>query len=182
MPMRGWLFWIFATILLMVGVHLATILFIPRFEGGKRAKDAMEAGELNKLTILSTPKKVYEVLGETNPDLIYAICPFDITQKPVIVTAKVPSRYWSMAIYSDDGDNLYTLNDQQVGVEAFYAELVLEGRSGPPSGANTPREGESLTIRSPSERGIIIFRSFAGDRSERERAREQLAQTTCSTS
>ncbi len=178
--MKGSLFWIFATILLAVGVHLATILLIPRLEGGERAKEAMAAGELNKLTILNSNEMAYKVLGETNPDLVYAICPFDITQKPVVVTAKVPGRYWSMAVYSDDGDSLYTLNDKQVGVEAFYAKLVRESSSGPPSGSAAPRDGESLTIRSPSDRGIIIFRSFAGDNAERERAREQLAQTTCS--
>lgn len=179
--MRGWLFWIFATILLMVCVHLGTVLLSPRLEGSQRVQVAMNAGELNRLSVLESPQKVYDVLGEVNRDMVYAICPFDVTQRPITITARVPDRYWSMAVYGEDGTSLYTLNDKQVGVDSFFAELKLdtEGVASPDEAAQ--RDGESLTIRSPFERGIIIFRSFAADGAERDRVRTDLLQTQCST-
>ena len=179
--MKGWLFWIFATILLMVSVHLATVLLSPRLEGSQRVQVAMNSGELNRLSVITSPEKVYDALGETNLDMVYAICPFDVTQRPITISAKVPDRYWSMAVYGEDGSSLYTLNDKQVGVDSFFAELKLDTEvlSSPDEAAQ--RDGESLTIRSPFERGIIIFRRFAADRAERDRVLAELAQTQCST-
>ena len=180
--MRSFFFWIFVTLLLAVTVHIGTVLMVPRLEGGARVVKAMRGGDLNRLTVLKDFEQARKVLGVSNSDMVYAICPFDITQRPVIVSARVPNRYWSMSVYGEDGSSLYTLNDKQAGVESFSAELRLNGQSGLIAPSNDQRGNESLVIRSSSERGIIIFRSFATDSAERERATEQLGQTTCSNS
>jgi len=179
--MKGFFFWIFATLLLAVVVHIGTVLMVPRLEGGGRVTNAMRGGDLNRLTVLATSERAYKVLRVSNSDLVYAVCPFDITQRPMIVSARVPDRYWSMSIYGEDGSSLYTLNDIQVGVQSFSAELRLQGQDGFAQTDTGQRDNERLVVRSSSERGIIIFRAFASDASEHERAAEQLAQTTCST-
>ncbi len=179
--MKKLMFWVFVTLLLAVAVHIATVLMIPRLEGGARVSRAMSGGDLNQLTVLKSEEEAQRVLGIANPDLVYAVCPFDITQRPIIISAQVPDRYWSMSVYAEDGSTLYTLNDQQAGVQAFVAELRLDSESSLVPSQTVQGNSESLVIRSAFERGVVIFRAFAGETALQQRAREQLAQTRCST-
>ncbi|MGI9374055.1 MAG: DUF1254 domain-containing protein [Hyphomicrobiales bacterium] len=179
--MKKFLFWVFVTLLLAVAVHISTVFMVPRLEGGARVTKAMSGGDLNRLTVLTSEKDAQSILGIANPDLVYAVCPFDITQRPIFISAQVPGRYWSMSVYGEDGSTLYTLNDKQAGVQSFTAELRLNGQNSIVPTQAVQGNSESLVIQSAFERGVVVFRAFAGESAQRQRAREQLSQTRCTT-
>jgi uncharacterized membrane protein len=95
-----------------------------------------------------------------SPDLAYAVCVWDVSRRPLRIRAdpKWP-RYWSLALYADNSDNFYVLNDRMAGSRAVDLWLVSPhaGDLGtrPPAGA--------LRITAPTDKGLLLMRVLVGD-------------------
>jgi hypothetical protein len=49
-----------------------------------------------------------------SPDLLYALCPFDVRQQPLRIQADPhPPGYWSIALYAANSDNFFVLNEHR---------------------------------------------------------------------
>ncbi|MEM1579006.1 MAG: DUF1254 domain-containing protein [Archaeoglobaceae archaeon] len=87
-----------------------------------------------------------------SPDILYSACVFDLSDKDLLITARVPEfTYWSVSFYALNTDNFFVVNDQSVRGE-FRAVLSLN-------------KSCKDCIISPSSKGIIIFRIFIPDNS-----------------
>jgi uncharacterized membrane protein len=104
-----------------------------------------------------------------SPDLLYALCRYDVTDRPLRVRASPASPaspapaapgggYWSVALYAANTDNFYVLNDLQAAGRPADLVIVAPG-SGPVNAAPT-----AAVVRSPSARGLVLMRVLiAGD-------------------
>jgi len=99
-----------------------------------------------------------------SPDLLYALCRFDVSDKPLRVRA-APGRsegregsaggnlgYWSVALYAANTDNFYVLNDRQAAGRPLDLVIVPPG-SGAVNAAPT-----AAVVRAPSARGLVLMR------------------------
>ena len=108
-----------------------------------------------------------------SPDLLYAICFYDLSEGPITVPAPVPARYWSLQFYQMNTDNFAGITNQR---EQAYrigstAEVMLVS-----DGQNAPEfAGEVFT--SPTTRGVMLLRASAiGDSLE---SRQAMAASSC---
>jgi len=113
-----------------------------------------------------------------SPDMLYSICLIDVAQGPVHITAHPELRsYWSIALYADNSDNYFVLNDRQAGTRPVDLWVVPDDaspvRKAAPAGATV--------VVAPSRRGLLLMRVLTGnytvEKDVLEKARRSLACT-----
>ena len=94
-----------------------------------------------------------------SPDLLYALCPFDVRQQPFRIQADPhPPGYWSIALYAANSDNFFVLNDRQAA--GAPVDLVLVG---PETGKASALPAGAKVVTAPSGRGLLLMRVLVGD-------------------
>lgn len=107
-----------------------------------------------------------------SPDLLYTACVFDLGEGPVRVQAEVPDTYWSVAFYAANSDNFLTINDR--ALPSRKLDLLLVGPE-----AASPTGGSARIVRSPSRRGIVLFRTLLLDPADLPRLDSVRQMTGC---
>ncbi len=96
----------------------------------------------------------------------------DVSARPVKLTATVPDdTYWSLSLYADNTDNFFVVNDRKMAGKSFTVNLVgvdsVQASAEPMAVApNIDSSQATFLVRSPSKRGIALFRILV-DREER---------------
>jgi len=167
---KGVLPYIAATLVASVLVHLGTVVTVP-----------YAVMLLTKVTTGAEPNRIVHgslVTAESrdvvrpSPDLLYSACPFDLSEGPLRVTARVPETYFSISAFADNTDNFFVLNDQQVDVDQVAIVLVTEDQH------HSPKPAERVVV-APSVEGVVIFRILIEDRNAPDRAFEVQRQADC---
>ena len=177
--MRRFLFWSTAMVLLAAATHIITSVFFPRLEREDTVAALMSASETNTLTVLDDETKLKDILRGVPPDMAFAICPYDISERPIAISAPLPDTYWAVSIFEPSGRNIYTLNDTQVGTDEFAA-LIVQGEAKTTAEEDTSqRQGGGIVIHTTQAQGVVVIRSLVPDLASRKRAHALLAQTEC---
>jgi uncharacterized membrane protein len=177
--MSGRVFWVAATILLAIVVHLTYVLFAPGDSVGRKLQAMRTLAGVNSLKVLSANDS-RSFLGGEGPGLVHAICVFDLGKGEVKAEAPIPRGYWSVSIYTAHGTNIYTLNDRQAQVD--FLSLVLRKASAlreteNPVGVDSTLEKIFIDVTEPT--GVIVMRAALPDEPARARIEEELARARC---
>jgi uncharacterized membrane protein len=143
--------WVGLTLLLGAVVHFGLVLAIPYVVGIRLRSMA----ERNTIVHGAKPTADFNPIRRSSPDLIYSVCPYDLSEGPLHITAPIPGTYMSVSCFALNTDNFYVKNDRQV--EDWF-DFVLIGPSMP-----EPEAPGSDIVRSPTRTGGILFRYFVGD-------------------
>ncbi len=177
--MRRFLFWSMAIVLLAAAAHIVTSVFFPRLEREDTVAALMAISKPNTLMVLEDQAKVKEVLRGVPTDMAFAVCPYDISERPISISAPLPDTYWAVSIFEPSGRNIYTLNDTQVGTNNFAA-VIIQGEAKTAAEEDTSkREGGGIVIHTNEPQGVVVIRAFVPDLASRKRAHALLAETEC---
>ncbi|MBN9261755.1 MAG: hypothetical protein J0J14_12915 [Hyphomicrobium sp.] len=161
-------------------VHITSTLAIP-YMGASTAFDRVSAGlTLNAMRVLPPAAPGSELLPFSDPVHQLAICPFDLNDGLLTVTATLPDPGWSLAIYTQHGDNFYAV--AAAGLRQPDVTLVLE-----PSratllnlfGIGTAPNFDPSRIQAPEHRGLVVVRAPRHGRAFEERTAAMLARARC---
>jgi uncharacterized membrane protein len=177
--MRRRIFWTVAVVLLATVAHLGVVLFAPMVDVGRRMAAFEAAAPANSLRKVPPVGPGRSILVEPSPDISYAFCRFDISTQPLKVSAPIPDSYWSLSIYSDTGENLYTINDAQTGVRRLELVIVDALQAEPEGGAILDVPEDSFHYASPVRHGLVLLRGYIPDRSQRQIIDSTIASATC---
>ena len=97
-----------------------------------------------------------------SPDLIYSAGAYDVSQRPLHITAPTTGSYMSLSLYADNMDNFFVQNDLAVTGGKF--DLVLIG-----SHTKASQQPGVRLVRAPSDTGVMVFRFFAGEGADAKR-------------
>lgn len=163
--MNAWALRIGAMLAIAAGVHLLAVWALPRLimhkvlstapvELGARSAAQAEATVYFPPMTDATQRRI--VLP--SPDLLYAVCRFDVSQAPLRIRAdpKLPG-YWSVALYAANSDNFLVVNDRQLASKPL--DLVVVGKGARP--ANLPA-GVRVVV-APTARGLVLMRVLVAD-------------------
>ena len=178
--MKKILFWSVSILLLASAVHIITAVVMPRLEREKTLNALVSSMKSNQLTLVTGKNRENFILSGVPSDLAIALCPFDISSAPLAITAPLPGSYWSVSIFNLAGENIYTINDKQVGTNQFSALIMGEADQTIEAEDSSKRKGEGIVIRSQTDQGIVLLRTFVPDGAALRRVEEVLAQTSCS--
>jgi uncharacterized membrane protein len=157
--MSLWLRRIGITLALAALFHAAAIWLLP--SGIVALFTARSAGRLgiNHAAALPLPTDLSRSVVRPSPDLLYAICLFDVTDRPLILESDLPDNYWSLSVFASNSDNVFAVNDRQV--QGSHPRYLLARDAKPPG--LPPDLAELPVIQTPSATGVVLFRNLLLD-------------------
>ena len=162
-----WLRWIAAILLCGWLGQFPLAMLVPRLVMEGLYSKVEERTGHNQLAVPSRPDANSRWVVRPSPDLWYATCLYNLEQGPVVISAPVPERYWSMQFYQMNTDNFAGISNQRdqrfrVGT---HVEVTLVGPD-----AN-PADHSGEVFQSPTARGVMLLRvSGIGDDSQAQAA------------
>jgi uncharacterized membrane protein len=153
---RGWVLWIGATLGIAVLVHAVTILALPR---RIMAKTLARMGAPNTMYFGRRPDEVSRRVVRPSPDLLYAACPFDLSQGPLRTFAQIPHwTYWSVAGFDAATNNFFVRNDLQAAGDSIEIIVLRPGMARPRDDALA-----RIVVYAPTAKGLFLLRYLIND-------------------
>jgi uncharacterized membrane protein len=170
MSARAWIGWIAATLAVAFVVHFGSMMLLPHLVMNRALA---QMGAANTIHHGRRADATSHGVVRPSPDLLYSSCPFDLSKGPVRVRAPIPpNTYWSVSAFDDATDNFFVENDRQA--KDSMVDFILVG----------PHRGKQPVgriVRSPSERGLILFRTLIADEKNFAALDAGRRQATCGT-
>ena len=95
---------------------------------------------LNRMVVLPAPASGKQILPYLQPDMLYAMCRYELTGGPVSVTAAVSGPGWVLSLHTPEGDNFYVMPGQQLRRGEVSFLLVPSGSAKPLTLSGTPAQ------------------------------------------
>ena len=178
--MSGRSFWVLSFLLLTAACHLGFILFLPGVDSKSLYQDLVALTGTNRLKALDV-REASQLSSSSDAKLVHAVCAFDLSRGPVQLKAKFPQSYWSVNVYSTNGDVLYTLNDRQANTSNLSIIISKSGGAVDANAAsgNAPAANSDIEVVSDEPRGLAVLRSSLVNVRERKRVTDILSQSAC---
>ena len=174
------LYWLIAAFALAVTVHAGSVLFAPGFLF-ERNLDRL-TNDVPDNTFFILPQEAQSrIFPEYPPGTVFGFCRFNLTSGPITLDASLPDGIWTLTVYSRFGKTLYTVNDEQSGVDQFSLQLdmapgILDIFS---TKEDDPVATSGWKVLSSDERGFALFWVPSADQALRDSRSETLAKSSC---
>lgn len=134
--------------------HAGLLYFGPSLIMGRVMGAMSGMAGMNAIAHAPRPTADTDRVVRSSPDLLYSICAYDVTEKPLRIRADVPpDTYWSVSFYDMNTNNFRVINDREASAGAVVLVLRRPGDTSPaPAGAEV--------IESPTDRGLVLFRTL----------------------
>jgi uncharacterized membrane protein len=120
--MRRQLFWLFTATVFALVCHMAYVLFVPSRTFDSAIDKSLGQDKINSFAILD-PKAQVKLLPFTAASHLVGVCKFNVAKGPVKLTASLPEGFWSLAVYTIRGQQVYAINDTQADTNTFSVEF-----------------------------------------------------------
>lgn len=150
-----------AAVLAAMILHILTTLAAPRLAPSPAYARLSKVLPVNTMQVLPPIAPGAQPLPFMGPDSRYAMCLFDTTKGAVRVTAGLPGAGWSLSLFSDKGDSIYT-SIAQPGRRTEIS-LLLSTSDGKFAGLTPEASGQSVqedrSLSLSVKRGVAILRA-----------------------
>lgn len=172
-------FWTSVALVIAVIVHLSYVLFTPTRAMDAKFDRAVAKSGMNTLSVLN-PAEARALTGLPAGGSIYAVCPYNLRDGDLTVTATFPSRPWTLSVYGISGARLFSVNDKQAGVDDVTLEVKRGGNFWDVLTDHAqPEIGDGWSIEVKERRGFAVLWMADADPVVSERLRADLAQSKC---
>ena len=172
--MKKWILWTFmATLLFAVIVHIAVVSYVPY-----KAMDIVmnqRFKDYPRNMVLPSPPTDADSRSvvRPSPDILYSICIYDVSKKPLLFNCVLPDGYWSASFYADNTDNFFVINDRQATSKTV--KILLVGKNMP-----VPEAGDAIVVKAQSDKGLALIRVIVPDEKSLPGLVDVQKQSTCS--
>jgi uncharacterized membrane protein len=156
-------------------LHLLVVWLIPRTVTAVFLHRVAAAAGYNQVVLPPLPTDKSREVVKPSPDLLYALCVFDLSAGPVRISAKPSQGYWSMALYARNSDNFFHLNDREV--KGDQVELILSDARD--DGALRARYPDAIHVHPTSTVGLMLARSLVLDAQDMQAVIDARSRTRC---
>lgn len=118
----GKLFWILTVSMIGLATHISYVLFAPALLFQQKLYQTTEGRPDNSFFIL-TPEKQAQLFPAATVLDVVGVCKYDLGAGQLLLSATLPKTFWTMAIYTQSGKQVYALDDVQAGSSEFTIEL-----------------------------------------------------------
>jgi uncharacterized membrane protein len=162
-------------------VHISMVLFAAGFLFERNLNRL--AGDVPDNTFFVLPASAQSAIFPEYPSgTVFGLCRFNLASGPVTLDANLPDGIWTLTVYSRFGRTLYTVTDEQSGVDQFSLQLakapnVLDIFSLKEDENEVETSG--WKVLSKDARGFAVFWVPATDKAMRETLSETLSKSSC---
>jgi len=162
-------------ILLVLGgaalTHLVAIWALPRIIVRVVQRRLAAQVGMNHIRHAPLPDAEWRSIVMPSPDLLYSACAYDVSDRPVLITAELPDGYWSVSAFAENTDNFFVQNDRTASNQR--ARVVFSSQP------HFQDPGGGTVVQVPSKTGIILFRQLVLDRTDLPKAQAIQRAATC---
>jgi uncharacterized membrane protein len=179
MSARAWIGWIAGTLAVAVMVHVASVWLLPH---GIMHIALSRMGSKNTIHHQERVTALSRGVVRPSPDLLYSVCPFDLSKGPLIVRAAVPQgTYWSVSIFDTNTDNIFALNDRHAKQRVVLIILPPKTTKFGMAQIADPNAPPVMPypVVSSTMRGLVLFRTLINDEKNFARIDAVRRQATC---
>jgi uncharacterized membrane protein len=175
MSVRKWIKLAAVTLVLAVALHVLLVWSIPiAITSIFMSRVSKQAGA-NHVVASPLPTDKSRQVVKPSPDLLYALCIFDVSAGLVRVSIEPPATYWSLSLFDRNTDNFFTLNTSKM--TGGKAELVL-GTAASAADAKIKFPAASF-VQTPHTSGVMLARILVLDQSSIAAALEAQHSVRC---
>jgi uncharacterized membrane protein len=153
-----WVSWRMAAAGVLLGgiVHICATFATSLSATGQAYRVLAERLPVNSMVILPLQTSGHQILPFLPPDMLYALCRYDLSGGPVAVTATVPDAGWALSLHTPDGSNFYVMPGQRQRRTEVSVLVVPSGLDALP----IPRHeaGAESQIAAPANEGLVVLR------------------------
>lgn len=141
-------------------IHIATTFAITSLGAGSAFRQLRGALPANEMVVLPAQMPGAQLLPFLMPDMLYAICRFDLSAGAIEVNAVLPEVGWSLALYTRQGDNFYATPGQgQRPVRAAFLLAPATDRLINLTPGARKTDVDMSQVTSPDSEGLIVVRA-----------------------
>lgn len=149
-----------AAALIAIGIlHIVATFAAPHLTDTSAYEKLAENLEVNSMSVLPPVTPDNQALPFMASDVRYAMCPYDTSEGPVLVTAMLPARGWSLALHSAQSDNFYTATGQDGRPTQISVLIVPRAQPIAAITATSPAPSGAPAYTVASKQGIAIVRA-----------------------
>lgn len=152
---------VLATLSLAVISHIAVVLAIPHQVVHSAYKQVGNFGPDRQFNLLPDVKAGAEPLPGLDPAMKHAACRYQLADGPVLFTAAVPVPFWSIGLFNEAGEVVYSLNNRTAGSD-ILSMLLITPQQLSILRENPPQDLDKLiVIETETDRGFALLRAFS---------------------
>lgn len=155
--------WMLGTFFLAAIVHISAVLAIPRL-ADQTAWQQLYAGLIpHTARVLPAVTPGPTPLDTMDPQMIVALCRYDLAEGPLRLTIPEIPSYWSLAFVTRGKVTIYSVNDRTAGdtAQGIYAVSADEVRR---FYADLPEnETLPLVVEASEDEGVAVLRILADE-------------------
>ena len=161
-------------------IHIVTTFAVTTLGNGSAYRQLRTALPSNQMVVMPAPAPGTQILPYLAPDMLYAICRFDLSAGPVAIKAVLPEIGWSVALYTRQGDNFYAapgLQERPVPVSVLLqpaSDRLINLTPGVRRADVTTSE-----VTSPDTEGLMVVRAPLKGIAYEALALAELKRATC---
>lgn len=161
-------------------VHIAALLLVPHFASNDAWSRIAALGPEHGFAIVEPAGRTSSgVIEVHDPEFAIAACRFDLSRGPVHITAALDVRFWSVSIFNDRGQSIYSFNDRNSSNGALDLAIaspvqMIELRKDLPDDF-----ADSIFVEADLRRGMVVLRLFQPAPDSREAVRSMLDEAAC---
>lgn len=177
--MNGKFFWLVVTVIFVLVGHLSYVLFYPPYKMGQKLTTSFVSNVSPSFIILN-PKQTNELFPAEDPNVLHGVCPFDVSTGSVKISIAPYQHYWSLSIYSQQGDSYYSINDRQ-SIDSKLKIFIREASKTVTDPEKKQRElvADKTVIDAPTSRGWAVLRFHIYNSAARDAIIQQMKTFTC---
>ena len=157
MPVTGKFFWVLFTLITSVCVHIAYILFGPEYVMANKFS-AIEELDGTRFKVVNGAD-LKGLIQSRDPGIVMAVCAFDVSKHPYLISIPAWKTYWSLTIYSSKGNVFYSIHDRQVSAGTLVVKL--EQKTGDDAVVEQGTSEAETLVNTPSKKGLAVLRARA---------------------
>jgi uncharacterized membrane protein len=150
--------WVFAGLLLGLIIHLSLILALPHIIPNNVWNQFAKIGDAGQLVIIEKVKPLKPNSLRLDPDLIYAVCRYDLSIGPGILSGKMPKDFWSIGVFNKTGTAIYSTTNRSGGDQSLDLGIFNSAQTRLLAEQKIKLQKDLLIVKSPQNEIFVVIR------------------------
>ncbi|MBO9425096.1 hypothetical protein J7444_10220 [Labrenzia sp. R4_1] len=168
-----------AVLCLSAVIHILVVLTIPQNVQHSAYDDALTYGPDRQFNLLPDVRPGEEALPGLDPAMKHAICRFQLSAGPVFFDAGIPASFWSIGVFNQAGETVYSLNNRTAGADRLSMLLITSEqlsilRQNPPANLE-----DLIVIETETISGIALLRAYVSHPTQAETIENAMSIASC---
>jgi uncharacterized membrane protein len=172
--------WLLAGVLFGALIHIVIILTIPALSETSTWDRLNALGARGTIVVLEPVVPGAPNPMRLDPELVYGVCLFDVTERAGRLSGVLPLAFWSVAVFRPNGSVLYSTTSREGTSDRLLLGVFTEAQTRQLAQQDTDIEEGLIIVESDATEVAVVVRLAPPHPAMQARYRDVVAQMNCS--